>query len=73
MSGSPIIRKITTFVSHDAATGVIEEHSAYAVIGVYAGRLKSNNDLRANIGYGWYEVLIDELLTESKHTWSQRP
>lgn len=62
MSGSPIIRKVTTITADNKDIGVLQEFSAYELIGVYAGRLESKQLAAVNLGYGWYKTMIDRAL-----------
>lgn len=59
MSGSPIVRKVTTFTADNRDIGALQEMTAFEFIGVYAGRLQSAQLLATNLGYGWYRTLID--------------
>jgi hypothetical protein len=68
MSGSPIIRKATTFTAENKDIGALQEFSAYEVIGVYAGRLENNQLAAVNLGYGWYRTMIDRALDH--YRWS---
>lgn len=58
MSGSPIIRKATTFAYKNESTGIIHENSVCELIGVYAGRLENAELQATNLGYGWYRTYI---------------
>lgn len=62
MSGSPIIRKVTTMTADNKDIGALQEFSAYELIGVYAGRLESKQLAAVNLGYGWYRTMIDRAL-----------
>lgn len=62
MSGSPILRKVTTVTADNKDVGAIQEFSSYELIGVYAGRLESGKLAAVNLGYGWYRTMIDAAL-----------
>jgi hypothetical protein len=62
MSGSPIIRKVTTFVADNKDIGALQEFASYELIGVYAGRLEGDPLSSVNIGYGWYKIYIEDVL-----------
>lgn len=62
MSGSPIIRKVTSFAANDKDVGAIREIQAFDFIGVYAGRLENPQFSATNIGYAWYQTLIPEVI-----------
>lgn len=62
MSGSPIVRRVTTFTAHNQDVGALQENAHYEVIGIYAGRLQSKELAAVNIGYGWYRTMIDGAL-----------
>lgn len=69
MSGSPIIRKVTTLVADNRDIGALQEYTSFEVIGVYAGRLQNSKLAAVNIGYGWHRTMIDEALNHYK--WSK--
>lgn len=52
MSGSPIVRRVITGVVSDS--GILIEAYSDQIVGVYAGRLRSKELEKINIGYGWY-------------------
>ncbi|MEP7452797.1 hypothetical protein [Phyllobacterium sp. SB3] len=62
MSGSPIIRKAIAVTVDNRDIGAVEEFASYDIIGIYAGRLQSKDLSATNIGYGWYQSLIPELI-----------
>ncbi len=68
MSGSPIIRKVTTLVADNQDIGALQEYSSFEIIGVYSGRLQDSKLAEINIGYGWHRTMIDEALNHYK--WS---
>lgn len=59
MSGSPIIRKVTTLTADNKDIGALQEFSNYELIDVYAGRLESKDLAAVNLGYAWYRTMID--------------
>lgn len=69
MSGSPIVRKVTTLTADNKDIGALQEISAYELIGIYAGRLESKQLAAVNLGYGWYKTMIDRALDH--YQWSQ--
>jgi len=58
MSGSPIIAKRTLGINQ--LTGA--PNDIYSIIGVYGGRLQNKDLQETNIGYGWYQTLIPDVL-----------
>ena len=68
MSGSPIIRKVTTFTADNKDIGALQEFSAFELIGVYAGRLQYKELAAVNLGYGWYRTMIDRAVDHYRYT-----
>ena len=68
MSGSPIIRKVTTLTADNRDIGALQEFASYELIGVYAGRLDGSPLAAVNIGYGWYRTMIDRALAHYKYS-----
>ncbi len=64
MSGSPILRRVSTFTADNKELGALQEFHALEFIGVYAGRLQSADLAATNLGYGWYQVLIPEVVKQ---------
>lgn len=64
MSGSPILRRVNTFTADNKDLGALQEFHALEFIGVYAGRLQSADLAATNLGYGWYQVLIPEVVRQ---------
>ena len=62
MSGSPIIRKVTTLTADNRDIGALQEFASYELIGVYAGRLQNKEMGATNLGYGWYQTLIERVI-----------
>lgn len=62
MSGSPVIRRVKTGVVKDQSSGALVEAYSDQLIGVYAGRLESQELDRINVGYCWYSDLIDKVI-----------
>jgi hypothetical protein len=62
MSGAPIFRRVVTAVAFDHGKQALVEHTSFAFVGVYAGRLQSAELEKTNIGYGWYATLINGVL-----------
>ena len=68
MSGSPIIRKVTTLTADNRDIDALQEFSSYELIGIYAGRLEGSKLASVNIGYGWYRTMIDHAIDH--YNWS---
>jgi len=64
MSGSPILRRATSFTADNRDIGAIQQFYTLDFIGVYAGRLQSAELAQTNIGYGRYQVLIPDVVKQ---------
>jgi hypothetical protein len=65
MSGSPVIRRVTTFAAqNNDIGGAIQEFHAHEFVGVYAGRLQNKQLEATNIGYVWYRSLLPSVLAQ---------
>lgn len=62
MSGSAIFRRVNTFTADNRDVGALQEFHALEFIGVYAGRLQSAELAATNLGYGWFEILIPDVV-----------
>jgi hypothetical protein len=74
MSGSPVVRKVTTLVATVRQTGHIREMQAFEFIGIYAGRLESKSLMATNIGYAWFQTLIPRVIEFYRYSnWTAVP
>jgi len=64
MSGSPILRRVNTFTADNRNVGALQEFHALEFIGVYAGRLQSAELAATNLGYGWFRILIPDVVKQ---------
>ena len=64
MSGSPILRRVSTITASNTELGALQEFHALEFIVVYAGRLQSADLAATNLGYGWYQVLIPDVVRQ---------
>lgn len=69
MSGSPIFRRVTGAVKLDKTNGTVSEVRGFEFVGVYAGRLESEELERVNVGYGWFAAQVDAAVSHSWNIW----
>lgn len=74
MSGSPVIRKVTTLVAKVQQTGHLREMQAFDFVGIYAGRLESSSLAATNIGYAWFQSVIPQVIQHYQYgCWTAIP
>jgi hypothetical protein len=62
MSGSPVIRRVFGPAAMADLTIRSDAICFDEFVGVYAGRLESNDLERVNLGYAWHGVLVDQII-----------
>jgi hypothetical protein len=63
MSGSPIVRRVLGPATTDAPANHLQTVCTDEFIGVYAGRLGSEELRRVGVGYAWHGKLVDEVIS----------
>ncbi len=71
MSGAPILRRVAGPVSVDPATERLRQRAGHQLVGIYAGRLQSQELDRINVGYGWFASQIAPAVLASRERWAE--
>lgn len=69
MSGSPVFRRASAAPEVHPETKVVSQFHAVQFIGVYAGRLQSQELGSVNVGYCWFANQVDAAIAEAKKVW----
>jgi hypothetical protein len=66
MSGSPVVRRSWTTHTFESGDVHVGAPTATKFVGVYSGRLSTNDPLDAQLGVVWPAVLVEEIVSGAK-------